>query len=137
MVPEIIGIDFLWYDEIITLPAFPANNGSAPITSYSGQGGGKVCTALAAAGRLGVSGKLISVAGDGPRGRFLVEDLRRHGVDTASIRVVPGYREGFSVVLSDAASGGRRILWRPGDAREGPALSDMEGVRAEDRKSVV
>lgn len=131
MAAEIVGIDVLWYDQLITLQKLPEDNGSAPIESSSAQGGGKVCTAMAAAARQGIACKLLAVAGDGARGRFLVEELARDGVDTAAIRTVSGYREGFSVVISDAQSGGRRILWRPDSGEGGLTAADVDAIRTD------
>ena len=71
---EIVGIDILWYDQLVTLPEMPAENGSAFVEGSSFQGGGKVCSALAAAGRQGIPCKLLAVCGDSRRSRFLVED---------------------------------------------------------------
>ena len=128
---EIVGIDILWYDQLVTLPEMPAENGSAFVEGSSFQGGGKVCSALAAAGRQGIPCKLLAVCGDSRRSRFLVEDLQRHGVDTAAIRQIPGYEEGWSIVLSDAASGGRRILWHHDTRQPGLNAADVDGF-AED-----
>lgn len=126
MMSGIMGMDVLWLDELITVSRLPEDNGSIPIEQCSRQGGGKVATALATAGRLGVPCKLLAVAGDSGDSHFLVEDLERHGVDTSGIRVVPGYREGFSVVLSDQVSGGRRIFWHPGSEEGGLTQEDVE-----------
>lgn len=128
---EIVGIDILWYDQLVTLPEMPAENGSVFVEGSSFQGGGKVCSALAAAGRQGIPCKLLAVCGDSRRSRFLVEDLQRHGVDTAAIRQIPGYEEGWSIVLSDAASGGRRILWHHDTRQPGLNAADVDGF-AED-----
>ena len=89
---EIVGIDILWYDQLVTLPEMPAENGSAFVEGSSFQGGGKVCSALAAAGRQGIPCKLLAVCGDSRRSRFLVEDLQRHGVDTAPSARSPAMR---------------------------------------------
>lgn len=128
---EIVGVDILWYDQLITLAEMPGDNGSAFARSSSFQGGGKVCSALAAAGRQGIPCKLLAVCGDGRRSRFLVEDLQRHGVDTSAIRQIPGYQEGWSIVLSDAASGGRRILWHRDEAQPGLTESDADRFAAD------
>lgn len=126
---DIIGMDVLWLDELITVATFPEANGSTPVQQHSQQGGGKVATAMAAAGRLGTACKLLAVAGTSARSCFLTEDLERHGVDTSDIRIVPGYHEGFSIVVSDSVSRGRRIFWQDESAQGGLTAEDVERIR--------
>lgn len=126
----IVGLDTPWFDEVIHLEEVPPENRNGRILSATCQGGGKVSTALAAAGRLGAPSAIIAVMGTGARSDFLIEDFAAHGVDTAYIRRVQGYRDGFSVVLSDKKSGGRRILWRPVSAENALSVEDVERARA-------
>ena len=127
---QIVGLDTPWFDEVIHLEEVPPENRNGRILSATCQGGGKVSTALAAAGRLGATAAIIAVMGTGVRSDFLIEDFSAHGVDTAYIRRVQGYRDGFSVVLSDKKSGGRRILWRPVSAENALSVEDVERARA-------
>lgn len=122
---KIIGIDVLWYDQLLTLPEMPGENASVFVEDFSFQGGGKVCSALATASRLEIPSKLLAVCGTSRRSRFLVDDLRRHGVDVSEIRQIDGYHEGWSIVLSDTASGGRRILWRHDEQQPGLTPEDV------------
>lgn len=127
---QIVGLDTPWFDEVIHLEEVPPDNRNGRILSVTCQGGGKVSTALAAAGRLGAPAAIVAVMGTGARPNFLVEDFIAHGVDTAYVRREPGYRDGFSVVLSDKKSGGRRILWRPVSAENALCAEDVEKARA-------
>ncbi len=126
----IVGLDTPWFDEVIHLEEVPPENRNGRILSATCQGGGKVSTALAAAGRLGVPVAIIAVMGTGARPDFLIEDFISHGVDTTYIRRTEGYRDGFSVVLSDRKSGGRRILWRPVSEESALCTEDVSRARA-------
>jgi sulfofructose kinase len=127
---QIVGLDTPWFDEVIHLEEVPPENRNGRILSATCQGGGKVSTALAAAGRLGAPAAIIAVMGTGARSDFLIEDFIAHGVDIAHIRRALGYRDGFSVVLSDKKSGGRRILWRPVSDENRLCVEDVERARA-------
>ncbi len=124
--PLIVGIDVPWFDQLIRLKNMPRDNESMQIAESSCQGGGKVATALVAAARQGIPCKMIAVLGDGSRGHFLLEDFVRHGIDVTDISVKKGYQEGFSIVISDTESGGRRILWSYDDQGNGLTTEDIE-----------
>ena len=124
--PVLVGIDIPWFDQLVRLEKMPRGNESVRILESSCQGGGKVSTALVAAARQGIPCKMIAVLGDGPRSRFLLDDFERHDIDVSDIYIKPGYREGYSVVLSDSQSGGRRILWDYDDRSGGLTTDDID-----------
>ncbi len=107
---EIVGLDFPCMDCLIHLERRPLPNESMRITETSLQGGGKVATALAAVGRLGVSGAIIGSVTDDHWGHFCKEDLEYHGIHTERLRVLPGWM-GLNYVISDKESQGRSILY--------------------------
>lgn len=126
---RIVGIDTPWLDELIRLEEMPGDNMSARIMDISHQGGGKVSTALVAASRLGVASGVIGVLGDNKNGRFLLSDFQRNGVNTDGIIVKSDYECGFSVVISDDKSGGRRILWKYDHGSENLTISDIHAFK--------
>lgn len=128
---KIIGIDVLWFDQLITLDKIPADNESEFIQGTSSQGGGKVCSALAAAARQGIKCKIVGINGTSARSRFLIKDFKRHGIDTTALRTVENYTEGFSIVLSDKVSGGRRILWGYDNNQPSLCEKDIDSVKAD------
>ncbi len=127
---DIVGVDTPWFDEVIHLEEVPPENRNGRILSATCQGGGKVSTALAASGRLGVPSAIIAVLGVSSRADFLMEDFDAHNVDASHIRRAKDYRDGFSVVLSDRLSKGRRILWRPVSEQNALCVEDIETNRA-------
>ena len=71
------------------------------------------------AARLGLATAYAGLVGDDAGGRFMLDELRRRGVDVAACRVEPGQRTGLTVVL--AAAEDRAILTFPG------AMSALRG----------
>jgi sugar/nucleoside kinase (ribokinase family) len=52
------------------------------------------------AARLGLRVSFIGKAGDDEFGRFVLRELKRHGVDTGSVVIDPAVKTGLSVILS-------------------------------------
>lgn len=126
---QIVGVDIPWFDEIITLPRLPKENGSAPIVGITRQGGGKVSTALVAAARLGIRCGIVARLGLGRWDDYLLEDFARHGIDTSGVTRNADYRCGFSAVLNEQALGGRRILWQQ-PSQGGPSRANIHACAA-------
>ncbi|MHC1783694.1 MAG: carbohydrate kinase family protein [Anaerolineaceae bacterium] len=68
------------------------------------------------AARLGLRTAFIGMAGDDAFGRFMVEALNSHGIDTAGIKIKPELDTGVSVILAKGAD--RAILTYPGSIPE-------------------
>lgn len=121
---DVIGIGTPCADFLVNLQELPLTNQNRRIEEYSWQCGGKVATALAALARLGAETGVIGVVGSCALGRFCVEDFRRHGVDTSRLIVDEGKETSFSLVISEKKTGGRNIIYHPGDNRT-LAVSDL------------
>jgi ribokinase len=79
-----------------------------------------VATALVTLARLGASAAYLGAVGDDAWGRFILADFESYGVDTSCTAVAPQGSSAFSVVLVEAATGARSILYDPGTLPEGP-----------------
>jgi sugar/nucleoside kinase (ribokinase family) len=62
--------------------------------------GGSASITACGAARLGVSTALAGVVGDDALGRFMLDELRSHGVDVSTCRIDPAEPTGVTVVLS-------------------------------------
>ncbi|MEL7607897.1 MAG: carbohydrate kinase family protein [Bacillota bacterium] len=113
---DVVGIDAPNIDLLLNLEEFPKPDGFTPVSACSWQGGGKVATGMVAAARLGAKAAMLGFVGDDAYGRFILEDFERHGIDIGGIAVRKGKRTNMATVLSDRQSGGRSVLWLPGDA---------------------
>lgn len=120
---DILGFDNPCMDFLCHLPHLPAPNESIPMHAQSWQGGGKVASGVVAAARLGACTALAGVLGDDIFGRFCKNDLMRHGVNVAALHTRANCSTSLSLVLSDAQTGGRNILYRQGNA---PHLSPAD-----------
>ena len=121
---DIVGLDMPCLDLNVGVDAFPRPNEGGPIRQIAWQGGGKVATGLAAAGRLGASCAIIGAVGDDLYGRFCLKDFHLHSVNTGRLRVQEGQSTSLSVVLSDREYGGRSILGKPGSCAMPPMQAE-------------
>lgn len=83
---------------------------------FDRQGGGPAATAAVTLARLGAPVRLLGVVGDDELGAWILAGLRAEGVDVAGIRTRRGRRSHLSVCIADRRTGGRNVLWHPGDA---------------------
>ena len=63
--------------------------------------GGMIANVCCASARLGASSAMIGRVGDDPYGPVAVRDLQDHGVDTSLVRVIPGGRTFYCVIMLD------------------------------------
>ena len=122
---ELIGIDdYPVVDLLLRLDRLPTPDEGVSARGRSWQGGGKVATAVCAAGRLGVSVDFVGIVGDDALGRFLREDFIRHGVGTQRLISQPGAATILNVVLSQQRDNSRSFIGTPGSCRR-LELSDI------------
>ncbi|GIW40927.1 MAG: ribokinase [Candidatus Binatia bacterium] len=80
------------------------------------QPGGQVPTALVALRRWGLRTAYLGSFGDDEAGRISLESLRSEGVEVGIPLVRKGVRNQESIILVDAVTGQRTVLWnRPGE----------------------
>jgi sulfofructose kinase len=126
---EAIGIGHPVADLLINIDKLPGRDGGAALLDISYQFGGKVPTAMAALGRLGVPCGMIGAVGDDDVGRACVRDFARHNVDASRIIVDKGISTRLNVVISDR-SGERNILRHSGPVRDvKPGELDREYIK--------
>lgn len=109
---KVIGIGECCVDLAVQMERIPRTDCCVPLCGTSWQGGGKVATALAALGRLGLRADMISVVGDDPYGRFCIRDFQKNGVNTDHITVIAGGKTDFCVCLAETETQGRSFIGR-------------------------
>ena len=117
-------------DQIYEVDAFPRAGVKTGARSFRESGGGPAATAAVAIARLGGRASWWGRVGADPAGRFLREELTRHGVDLAGLRTVAGGRTIRATVVVDAA-GERSILVDRAGLPSDPGLlpdDDLSGV---------
>jgi len=90
---------------------YPTSNTKQRLQRFARHPGGQIATALAACARLGWRASYIGRFGDDELGRQARESLIAVGVDTESAPSVPGTTNQFAVILVDARTGERTVLW--------------------------
>jgi sulfofructose kinase len=115
---DVVGIGYPCIDFLINIDRMPESNGATLLREYSWQGGGKVPTALAALGRLGVHSGLIGAVGGDTFSRFCVEDLERHCVDTSRMKVDPEGTTSLSIPISETEKRTRSFIFNFGTCRK-------------------
>lgn len=116
---DVVGIDdFPVVDILLWVDRLPKTNESIFSQGQSWQGGGKVPTALTALGRLGASCGLTAIVGADALGRFCIDDLERHHVDTSHVIVDPGNTTTYTVVLAERSTAGRSFVGNWGTCRQ-------------------
>lgn len=113
---DLVGMDCPCVDLAVNVDKIPEPNHGEPVRNVSWQGGGKVATGLIAAARLGVKAAVIGNTGSDKYGDFIHMDFLRHGVDTRNLLRREGKTTHFDIIISDKKTGGRNILYYPGDS---------------------
>jgi sugar/nucleoside kinase (ribokinase family) len=107
---DVAGLGQNSIDLVARVPVFPLSNSKHHIDALAWIPGGQVASAMVGCARLGWRTCYIGRFGDddlGARGRASLEDA---GVDLA-VTVVPGARSRFAIILVDAPTGNRTVLW--------------------------
>lgn len=126
MAPEIVGIGEILIDFVATepvsyteVPAFQKCFGGAPMNTLVG------------VARLGSTSGAITVVGNDPFGQFLVQELKRNGVDTSCVRAKKGTLTTLAFVANDPETGERTFIfyrkpWVSGTSDSSLSISDVD-----------
>ncbi len=111
---DVLGIGVAVRDIAVLLDQFPAPNEKFRARGFYEAGGGPVPTALVTLTRLGRRTAFCGVVGEGAAGSFIVDSLKKEGVDTSGVVSRPGFSSSTSVILVE---GGRRTIveWQQRD----------------------
>jgi sulfofructose kinase len=113
---DVVGLGQNTVDHLCVVGAHPAPDSKQRLAGYAVQPGGQVATALAALGRWGARTAYVGTFGDDDGGRRSRASLEAHGVDVSSAPPRAGTPNQLSVILVDAGSGERTVLWHRADA---------------------
>jgi sulfofructose kinase len=108
---DVVGFGLNSIDLVAVVSQYPERNTKQRLQSFSKNAGGQIATALVACRRLGWTARYIGSFGDDEFGELSRESLAREGVDASSARTVSGATNQFAVILVDASTGDRTVLW--------------------------
>ncbi|MGE5245493.1 MAG: carbohydrate kinase family protein, partial [Betaproteobacteria bacterium] len=123
---DVVGLGLNSLDLVAVVAEYPRPNSKQRLQRFSRQPGGQIATALAACARLGWTARYVGRFGDDEHGDLVRESLQRAGVDVSASRVVAGANNQFAVVIVDARSGERTVLW---DRHPGLSMDPAEVPR--------
>lgn len=106
MNPEVIGIGEVLIDFVSTEPV-PYTEASYFKKCF----GGAPMNTLVGVARLDLSAGAVTVVGDDPFGQFLINELKKNGVDTSRVSVKKGVRTTITFVANEPVSGERSFIF--------------------------
>src|SRR5438067_6276248 len=128
---DVVGLGENSIDLVAVVADYPTSNTKQRLQRFARHPGGQIATALAACARLGWKARYIGRFGADEFGAQARESLELDGVDTTFAPTTPGTTNQFAIILVDARSGERTVLWdrhpglsmEPADVREDAILS--------------
>jgi sulfofructose kinase len=108
---DVVGMGLNSVDFLSLVSEFPKPNSKMQILQFSKQGGGQVATAMVALSRWEVKTKYIGKVGEDESGQFSLNSIRQEGVDISSVIIEPHAINQFAMIIVDASTGERTILW--------------------------
>jgi sugar/nucleoside kinase (ribokinase family) len=108
---DVAGLGLNSVDLVAVVAEFPLSNTKQRLQRFAKLPGGQIATALSVCARLGWATTYVGRFGADELGAFSRESLVREGVDLTGALTVAGATNQFAVVLVDARSGERTVLW--------------------------
>lgn len=118
--PEVVGLGLATADLLVGVPRLPGPDEVFAVDALELQGGGPVATALAALGLWGVATTYLGPIANDRWGGEIAQGLQQMGVSIQHTLPCPGAQSSFSVLLVQATTGQRSILYRPGQGLDYP-----------------
>jgi sulfofructose kinase len=107
----VAGLGLNSIDLLAVVAEYPESNTKQRLQRFARLPGGQIATALTVCARLGWKTLYVGSFGDDPFGTLSRDSLTAEGVDVSGSRTVPGATNQFAIVLVDARSGERTVLW--------------------------
>ena len=108
---DVAGFGLNSIDLLTVVAEFPTRDSKQKVQRFARMPGGQTATALVTCSRLGWSARYIGSFGDDELGKLSRDCLVGEGIDVSAARTVVGAKNEFAVVLVDARTGERTVLW--------------------------
>lgn len=108
---DVAGLGLNSIDLVGVVAEYPASNTKQQLQRFARLPGGQIATAMAVCGRLGWRARYVGRFGDDDLGSLARTSLEAEGVDISAAQTIPGATNQFAIVLVDARSGARTVLW--------------------------
>jgi sulfofructose kinase len=107
----VVGFGLNSIDLVAVVAEFPACNTKQRMQRAARLPGGQMATAMATCARLGWRARYVGRFGDDDLGTASRESLVHDGVDVSASQTMAGATNQFAIVLVDARTGERTVLW--------------------------
>jgi sulfofructose kinase len=108
---DVAGFGLNSVDLVAVVAEYPASNSKQRLQRFARLPGGEIATAMVTCTRLGLRATYVGSFGDEEMGAFSRASLSSEGVDIQASRTVAGATNRFAIILVDARSGERTVLW--------------------------
>jgi sulfofructose kinase len=108
---DVAGFGLNSIDLLAVVAEYPASNSKQRLQRFMHLPGGQIATALTVCARLGWRTTYVGAFGSDDMGALSRKSLLEEGVDLGAARTVAGATNQFAVILVDARSGARTVLW--------------------------
>jgi len=133
----VVGVGQISLDHVATMPRWPrAGQKLALAAPPVARPGGQIATAVLAAVRLGLSGRLVAAVGDDADAELALAPLRAAGIDVAGVRSTAGAPTRSALVLIDARDGERTVLGHR-DPRLALRAADLSRAAIRDARALL
>jgi ribokinase len=124
---DVVALGFCSWDYLGIVPRIPVDD-KVKIGGYLEQGGGPAATAAVAASRLGARTGFASVVGADVRGRLILDEMKREGVDVEACQIEAGAVSPAGFCWVDEPTGKRSIAWFPGTTPDLTPAADVDAM---------
>jgi sulfofructose kinase len=108
---DVAGFGLNSVDLVAVVAEYPVLNSKQRLQRVARLPGGQIATAMATCSRLGWRARYIGRFGSDDLGAISRDSLERDGVDISASQTMPGITNQFAVILVDARTGERTVLW--------------------------
>jgi sugar/nucleoside kinase (ribokinase family) len=108
---DVVGFGLNSIDILNVVAEYPASGSKQRLQRFARLPGGEMATAMVTCARLQWSARYVGSFGGDEFGTLSRQSLIAEGVDVSAARTVEGATNQFAVILVDARSGERTVLW--------------------------
>jgi sugar/nucleoside kinase (ribokinase family) len=109
---DVVGFGLNSVDLIAVVAEYPAPDTKHPLVSLTRLPGGQAATAMVTCARLGWTARYVGRFGDDESGSVGRDSLVVEGVDVTAAPVAPGATNQTAIILVDARTAERTVLWQ-------------------------
>ena len=108
---DVVTLGLNSVDLVSVVGEYPHSGTKQRLQRFARLPGGQMATAAATCSRLGLRARYIGSFGDDVLGQLSRQSLLDEGVDLTAAKMIPGAANQFAVIIVDARSGERTVLW--------------------------